>query len=122
MASRQRICIIDDDDAVRDSMKVMLESHGLCVSDFPSPREFLDEEGFEGCQCLVLDLHMPVMSGFDLLKTLRARRIAIPAVMVTARPDQGLATDADVFALLSKPVSDVELLDGIAAAIAASAH
>lgn len=119
------ICIVDDDDAVRDSMKVMLESYGHNVRDFASARDFLDQSGFDACGCLVLDLHMPVMSGIELLETLRAKNIAVPAVMVTGQPDPQLASrleSAKLSSLLAKPVTDIELLDRIANAISQYQH
>lgn len=123
--SGQTICIVDDDDAVRDSMKVMLESYGLQVRDFASARDLLREGVAENCRCLVLDLHMPVMSGLELLETLRAQNVAVPAVMVTGQPDPRLAPRlerAGLCGVLAKPVSDTELLDRITFAIASSLH
>jgi two-component system response regulator FixJ len=123
--NQQRICIIDDDEAVRDSTRLMLETCGMTVREFASPREFLNERAFENCACLVLDLHMPAMSGLDLLEVLRAKNIAVPAVMVTGYPREDLAArlwNAGLSALLQKPVSESELLDRIATAIASSLH
>ncbi len=117
------VCVIDDDEAVRDSLKLLLESHGLQVRDFASPVEFLERRAFRNCRCLVLDLHMPLMSGLELLETLREKNIGVPVVMVTGRPDPLLARrfeKAGLSAVLAKPVSDEELLDRIATAIATS--
>lgn len=110
------ICVIDDDDAVRDSLKVLLESYGLTVRAFSSPLEVLEDDALNDCDCLVLDLHMPVMTGLELLEALRARAIAIPAVMVTSSTDPELALrfeKAGLSALLTKPVDDTDLLDRI---------
>jgi two-component system response regulator FixJ len=119
------ICVVDDDYAVRDSLKVMLESCGLRVRDFASARDFLECADYRDCPCLILDLHMPVMSGLELLESLRAQNVAIPAVMVTGRPEPLLATrleNAGLAVVLAKPVHDGELLDRIARAISSAQH
>lgn len=121
----QTICIVDDDDAVRDSLKVMLESYGMQVRDFASAADLLNEGGAKNCCCLVLDLHMPVMSGLELLETLRAQNVRVPAVMVTGQPDLSLASrleKAGLSGVLAKPVSDTELIDRIISAITSSLH
>jgi two-component system response regulator FixJ len=119
------ICIVDDDDAVRDSLKIMLESYGMQVRDFASATALLSEDGVKNCLCLVLDLHMPVMSGLELIETLRAQNVGVPAVMVTGQPDPRLALRlerAGLSGVLAKPVSDTDLLDRISFAIASSLH
>ncbi|MGB8363699.1 MAG: response regulator transcription factor [Rhizomicrobium sp.] len=119
------ICIVDDDDAVRDSLKVLLESYGMQVRDFASPADFLRGSAARECRCLVVDLHMPAMNGLELLETLRAREVNVPAVMVTGNADPNLALrlkNAGLSALLIKPVADDELLDHIALACASPLH
>lgn len=119
------IGIVDDDDAVRDSLKVLLESHGMEVREFASPAEFLDAGRALEYRCLVLDLHMPVTSGLDLLETLRAEGERVPAVILTANPDPKLQQRMDkagLSAVLVKPVPADELLDRIARACASPLH
>lgn len=121
----QKICIVDDDDAVRDSMKLMLESHGWEVQDFASARALLDADGWADCRCLVLDFCMPAMSGLELLETLRAQNVRTPAIMVTAEPQMCSVTrlaNLGLFALLPKPVDDVALINQISGAIRTSIH
>ncbi len=123
--TQEQICIVDDDEAVRDSTRTLLESCGMHVREFSSPHEFLESHAFEGCACLVLDLSMPDMSGLELLDVLKAKHIAVPTVMVTGCPSQHLPArleSAGLSALLLKPVSESDLLDRIAAAIASTLH
>lgn len=123
--SGNMVCIVDDDDAVRDSLKVMLQAHGMQVRDFASASEFLKDESALRCRCLILDLHMPVMSGMELLETLRANNVGVPTLMVTGRPDADIAERlrrSGSTALLAKPVTDSELLGCIEAAFTTSLH
>ncbi len=67
------IFIIDDDDATRDSLRLLFECMGLEARDFPSPETFLDGWKPAAEDCLVLDVHMAGMSGLDLLEKLRQK-------------------------------------------------
>lgn len=107
----QTVCIVDDDDAVRDSMRALLESYGLTVRDYPSATAYLNRESESEPDCLVLDLHMPGMDGLELIELLRRRRVRTPAILITGRTEAGQASraqNAGVLALLNKPVSDEE--------------
>lgn len=117
--SLRAICIVDDDDAVRDSLKVLLESYDLVVREFSLPSQVLEDDALADCDCLILDHHMPEMSGLELLEALRAKGNDIPAVMVTSSTEPGLALrleKAGLSALLTKPVDDTNLMDRIAKA------
>jgi len=121
ISSKRAVCVVDDDEAVRDSMRVLLESHGMTVRDYASARAFLAEDLPAG-GCLLLDLHMPEMTGLELLEKLRADHVGIPAIIMTGRSDAGLrarAQRAGVFAFLDKPVDEDELVDSIAHAMSA---
>jgi FixJ family two-component response regulator len=106
------IIIIDDDDAVRDSLKTLLSLDYDDVKDFASCRRFL-----AGCHpgesdALILDIHLPEMGGFELMEQLAARGIRVPVILITGRPDQKIrarATELGAIALLDKPV-DYEAL------------
>jgi two-component system, LuxR family, response regulator FixJ len=120
-SSRRSVWVVDDDEAVRDSMRILLESHGLTVRDFASARASLaDRAPAEGC--LLLDLHMPEMSGLELLEKLRSDHIRTPAIIMTGRSDAGLrarAQRAGAIAFLDKPVDEDELLGSIEQAFSA---
>lgn len=110
---------MDDDDAVRDSLRLLLESHGYCVDDFGSAAACLEERGGQFYDCFLVDLHMPGKSGLDLIETLRASGVDAPTFIITARMDPKLAARlqrAEVFGVLSKPVADRELISWLARA------
>ena len=116
--------VVDDDDAVRDSMRVLLESYGMDVEDFPSACDFL-KRGLKGLtlSCLLLDLHMPGMGGLELLERLRASGDRIPAIVITGKGDQtsrSRVVGAGAQLMLEKPVDDEELAHAIAAALRSS--
>lgn len=116
------ICIVDDDDAVRDSLRALVESYGLPVRDYPSAAAYLGGEADSEPGCLVLDLHMPGMDGLELVELLRRRRVQTPAIIVTGRSEavQSVrAQAAGVLAMLHKPVSDEDLKRWIDEAIEA---
>src|ERR1051326_6684652 len=83
----RQIHIVDDDDAVRDSMRALLESLGFDVHDYSSAVDFLNRGGERSQGCLLLDLHMPVMSGIDLLEHMRSEGVSLPTIVITGRGD-----------------------------------
>jgi two-component system CheB/CheR fusion protein len=105
------IVLIDDDEAVRESTRLLLESYGFDVLDFASAESFLAAKR-DGLGCLLVDQHMPGMSGIDLLETLRAQGDFTPALMITGRGDAALEdrTGAIGIRLLPKPVDETELV------------
>ena len=109
--------IIDDDDAVRDSTRALLESYGYEVRDHASAEQFLTVAGRRP-DCLVVDQHMPGMTGLDLLELLRARGDQTPALMMTGRSDPTLEPRAALIGvkLLHKPVPEEQLVQWIEAA------
>jgi FixJ family two-component response regulator len=107
------VYIVDDDDAVRDSLRGLLEMNFYKIEAFASGREFLaryrpDIEG-----CLVLDVNMPGLDGFDVLGRLGRPRAELPVIMITAQGDQSFETralDAGARALIQKPFAADRLL------------
>ncbi|MCA0200280.1 MAG: response regulator [Proteobacteria bacterium] len=120
MALREpSIFVVDDDEPVRDSTTALLESHGLPVNAFASATAFLDAEIIQHGDCLILDNHMPGMTGVELVETLRARGIRVPVIMFTGRADAALkqrAMSAGVLIVLDKPVTEEHLLQAISIA------
>jgi len=117
------VCVVDDDEAVRDSMYVLLVTRGLGVRTFASARSFLNDFGQHDCDCILIDMHMPEMTGLALLSTLRERGNMAPAIVVTGGGDQALAEQverAGAMGLLRKPVGENELFEWVDRALAAS--
>jgi len=112
--------VVDDDEAVRDSMRALLESHGFNVRDYASARDFLIVAPLTPMGCVVLDLHMPGMSGLELLDTLHARGYRLPIIVLTGRSDIALrqrVIRAGALILLDKPVADETLLSSLSSAL-----
>ena len=106
------IYLVDDDPAVRDSLRTMLEAFGMEVRDYPSAKAFLADPYRNKRGCLVLDLHMPEMGGLELLDGLRQQGSSLPVIVFTGRGDVSLREYAErvgAVALLAKPV-DTDLL------------
>ena len=115
----QTICLVDDDEFVRESLCALLEAHAFRVEAFASGRDFLARNGHtQGC--LLLDVHMPEMSGLDILKQLRAQQNPTPVVLITGRRDHRIeaqAKDLGAVALLGKPVPAKSLLAALQRAL-----
>ena len=108
-----RVHIVDDDEALRDSLKWLLESRGLEVELYPSGEAFLKafDNGF--CGCLVLDVRMPGMSGLDLYEQLQARASTLPVIFITGHGDVPMAVSAlkqGAADFIEKPFNDQEIL------------
>ena len=108
------IFIVDDDSAIRDSLRLLLDCVGLEARGFPSSDAFLEARQSAGEDCLVLDVHTPGMSGLDLLEELRRRGDAIPVIVVTGRPSATntvRAQAAGALAVLEKPFKAAEIIE-----------
>lgn len=115
------IWIVDDDDAVRDSLSALLKGEGYAVKTFASSREFLDfaHEGMRGC--LLSDVRMPGMSGLDLQRRLHEMGIRVPTVFITGHGDVPMAVQAlkaGAADFIEKPFPNKVLLDSLAEALA----
>lgn len=114
------IYIVDDDDAVRDSLKLLLEAHGMRVFEFGSTAEFSAGYRQFPQACLILDMHLPVIGGLEFLASERARELNMPVIMISGRGDdvaRGRATELGVSAFLEKPVDDRLLLAALKQAL-----
>lgn len=121
MPSAPLIAVIDDEDAVRTALRRLLRSEGMGVETFSSGAEFLNSLAGHRPDCAVLDLHMPGVTGFDVLARLAETRAGVPVVVITGNDSPESETSAlggGASAYLRKPVRDRLLLDTISAAIA----
>lgn len=109
--------MVDDDEAVRDSILVLLQSEGIAARVFASGAEFLSDKDALSAVCYVFDVHMPGMNGVELLQHLRNKGVTAPVFLLTGRADAALrraAKNAGATAVLNKP--NAELVDLIRAA------
>jgi two-component system response regulator FixJ len=118
---KANIYIVDDDDGVRDSLRIFLESSGYAVRAFASPHDFLDGVGMLGFGCALIDLQMPGMDGLELQNRLAALDVKLPVVVVTAHGDIATAVEAmraGAIDFVEKPFSDDAILGSIKMALA----
>src|SRR5262249_9068732 len=80
------VLVVDDDPAVRNSLKFSLEIEGFAVRAYASGRELLDDPCLPDRGCLIIDRKMPGMSGLEVVTSLRQRRVSIPAILITSNP------------------------------------
>ena len=114
------VFVVDDDDAMRESLRSLIRSAGLNVEAFSSARAFLRQEVPAVPTCLVLDVRMPGLSGLDLQNELADAKRQIPIIFITGHgsiPMTVRAMKAGALEFLTKPFSDQELLDAIQQAL-----
>lgn len=115
------VIVVDDDAAVRNSLKFALELEGFDVRIYEGGSELLADEGLALGGCLVVDQYMPGMTGVELVDRLRERFIDIPAILITAKASDDLRLSAALSGIrqvLEKPLEDGALLEGVRSAIA----
>jgi FixJ family two-component response regulator len=84
--ARSVVLVIDDDPAVRNSLKFALEVEGFSVQVYPTGTALLDEHDLPKNGCLVADYNLPGINGLDLIQLLRARDVKLPAILITSHP------------------------------------
>ncbi|CAN7259850.1 response regulator FixJ [Phenylobacterium sp. LjRoot225] len=117
--------VIDDDDAMRESLAFLLDTSGLTARTYESAVSFLDELDASLPGVIVTDVRMPDMSGLELVRRLQARDVALPIVMITGHGDVALAVEAmkaGVVDFLEKPFEAESLLAAIRSALADSSR
>ncbi|HTY48860.1 MAG TPA: response regulator transcription factor [Steroidobacteraceae bacterium] len=119
------VFVVDDDEAVRNSIRFLLRSVGIATRPLSSAAEFL--AGYSPYQpgCLVLDVRMPAMSGLELQQQLNLRGATIPVIFITGHGDIPMAVEAmqqGAFDFLQKPFRDQDLIDRIQKALAKDAQ
>jgi FixJ family two-component response regulator len=119
-ASPRRISIVDDDASIREALKSLMRSVRFDVEAFASAEDFLASDRVKDTECLILDVYLPGMNGFELQQHLNLERRSIPIVFITAHADEvsrQRALKAGAVELLSKPVRRETLFKVIQSAI-----
>jgi FixJ family two-component response regulator len=120
--TRLLVSIVDDDESVRESLPDLLKELGFSARTFSSAEEFLESDSVLRTGCLILDIAMPGMSGPELQRELKRRRIQAPIIFITAHPDEAVrknTIDQGAVACLLKPFTDTALLNALNAALRA---
>ena len=116
MTDNRHVYIVDDDDAVRDSLSVLLQASGYRVRSFGLAREFLDAAPNLPFGCLIVDIRMPEMDGLELQRQLAARSLNFPLIVITGHGDVPLAVRAmrgGAIDFIEKPFATGAILAGI---------
>ena len=122
-AWRQRqatVCIVDDDEAIRESIKLLLFAAGLNSCTYDSADSFLADPSPPDFECMLLDIRMPGTDGLELFQILHQRHVGYPVIFITGHGDIPLAVSAikrGAFDFLTKPFLEGELLQKITGAV-----
>ena len=122
-AVRKVVHVIDDDDALRESLAFLLRTAQIEVKSYASAKAFLDALPDATLACIITDVRMPDLSGIDLLRRLKELKIAVPVIVITGHGDVALAVEAmkigaaDFF---EKPFDDERLLASVRVGAAAA--
>jgi FixJ family two-component response regulator len=118
--STKFIAIVDDDESVQSALQDLIEANGLSARCFGSAEEFLESNLQGKTACLIVDSRLPGMSGLDLQARLKADRLSIPIIFITAHGDERVRMQAmreGAAEFLIKPFDDQVLLSRIRAAL-----
>jgi FixJ family two-component response regulator len=121
MRTEKRVCIIDDDEAIREALNLLLFADGIFALAFGSADQFLARNGADEFDCMLLDIRMPGTDGLALFQMLLREKAPYPIIFITGHGDIPLAVSAikqGAFDFLTKPFQQGELLDKVKAAIA----
>jgi two-component system response regulator FixJ len=114
--SHRLVAVVDDDDAVRESLRFLLEIAGYSVATYGSAAHFLREAPIDELACVVVDQHMPEQTGLQLISHLRRQGVALPVALITGSPSADLirqASELNVMKVLEKPLDDDVLFEFI---------
>ena len=119
-ANTATVFVVDDDSAIRASLRLLLKSVGLPVSTYDSAQGFLDAYSDEWAGCVLLDVRMPGMSGPNLQQQLNLRGSSLPVIFLTGHGDVSMAVEAmqhGAFDFVEKPFHDQDLIERVHAAL-----
>lgn len=115
-----KICIVDDDEAIRESLRLLLFADGLSSCSFESADAFLEDSACSQFDCMLLDIRMPGTDGLELFQILNRQQLTYPVIFITGHGDIPLAVSAikqGAYDFLTKPFREGELISRIHAAI-----
>jgi len=118
--SEPLVHVIDDDEAMRQSLQFLLDTAGYAARTYESAIQFLDHVDALEPGCIVTDVRMPEMNGLELVRRLRTRGVTLPVIVITGHGDVPLAVEAmksGVADFLEKPFDDEQLLSAVRAAL-----
>jgi FixJ family two-component response regulator len=121
--ARAVVAVVDDQSSVRSSLARLLRSADYIPTKYPSGQEFLDSLNSAPPDCVILDLRMPGLNGFEVLARLALREPRVPVVVLTSYPSaeaKERAVAEGVAAFLTKPVDRIVLLEAVQRAVEAS--
>ena len=119
-AEKGLVHIIDDDDALRESLAFLLRTAAIEAKSYASATAFLEALPDPSLSCIITDVRMPDMSGIDLLRRLKELKVAVPVIVITGHGDVALAVEAmkiGAVDFLEKPFDDEVLLASVEAAL-----
>jgi FixJ family two-component response regulator len=125
MKTERRVFVLDDDPGVLRAIGRLLRANGFTVETFTSPRQFLDRLPYEGIACLLLDMRMPELSGFDVQGAVATAVPALPTVFLSGTSDvhtAAMAMRQGAVDFLGKPVDERELIEAVTRALARAAE
>jgi len=114
------VSVLDDEPEMRKALGRLLTGRGFCVREHAGGNDFLAATGSPPPDCLLLDLHMPEVSGFEVLEAIRCRHLDLPVIIITAHDEPGTAERVRALgacAYLKKPIDRDVLLSAIKAAM-----
>jgi two-component system, LuxR family, response regulator FixJ len=115
------VYVVDDDPSVRDSTAALLKAAGIANSAYESGEAFLTALHASASGCVLLDLHMPNLSGFQILTRMREIGSTLPVILFSGRADSAteeLAKKSGAVALLGKPIAPAQLVARVRQALA----
>lgn len=114
------IHVIDDDEAMRESLRFLLDTAGFAALTYESALQFLESPLDGGRACIVTDVRMPHMNGLELVRRLKGKGVILPVIVITGHGDVPLAVEAmkaGVIDFLEKPFNDEVFLNAVRAAL-----
>jgi FixJ family two-component response regulator len=112
----RRVAVVDDEESVRKALSRLIRSAGFEVESFATGTEYLNSLQLKKPDCLVIDLHMPVLNGLDVLNKMSEEDIKIPTIVITGFDGVGMTQrviSAGALTCLHKPVDDELLISAL---------